>query len=133
MLFSESLKKNDDFRNVYKKGRSVADGRIVLCYISNGTDRNRLGISVSKKTGNSVVRHRFARLVREAYRLHESMFTGGVDMVVVARACAGSATYHEVCDSLLSLAKRARLLGSDAPQLRCGGDGTDVSCGKGRA
>ena len=120
MLFSESLKKNDDFRNVYKKGRSVADGRIVLCYISNGTDRNRLGISVSKKTGNSVVRHRFARLVREAYRLHESMFTGGVDMVVVARACAGSVTYKEMCESLISLAKRARLIKTEAPRQKSG-------------
>ncbi len=110
MFFSESLKKNDDFRNVYRKGRSVADERIVLYVLKNGTDRNRLGISVSKKVGNSVVRHRFARLVREAYRLHENMFTGGVDMVVVARACAGDITYKETCASLLSLAKRARLM-----------------------
>ena len=110
MLFSESLKKNDDFRNVYKKGRSVADGRIVLCYISNGTDRNRLGISVSKKTGNSVVRHRFARLVREAYRLHEDVFNSGLDIVVVARACARDAGFFDIEESLLSLAGKARII-----------------------
>ncbi len=53
--------------------------------LENNLDRNRLGISVSKRVGNSVVRHRLARLIREAYRLHEEMFKGGLDIVVVVR------------------------------------------------
>ena len=51
----------------------------------NGLDHNRLGISVSKKTGNSVVRHRLTRLIRESYRLHEDMFSSGLDIVVTVR------------------------------------------------
>ena len=49
---------------------------------------NRLGISVSKKVGNSVVRHRLTRLVRESVRLHEDEFNSGLDIVVVVRASA---------------------------------------------
>ncbi len=51
----------------------------------NSLDHNRLGISVSKKSGNSVVRHRLTRLIRESYRLHEDMFSSGLDIVVTVR------------------------------------------------
>ena len=109
MIFSESLKKNNDFRNVYENGKSYANKMIVVYVWENGSSRNRIGISCSKKIGNSVVRHRFARLVREAYRLHEDMFNSGLDIVVVARACARDARYINIEESLLSLAGKARI------------------------
>ena len=109
MLFSESMKKTTDFRNVYENGKSYANKFIVLYVWENGRSDNKLGISCSKKIGNSVVRHRFARLVREVYRLHEDVFNSGLDIVVVARACARDASYHNIEDSLLSLAGKARI------------------------
>ena len=72
MQFSESLKNNQQFRFVYKNGRSYANKYFIMYVKENGLDKNRIGISVSKKVGNSVVRHRITRLVRESYRLHES-------------------------------------------------------------
>ena len=96
MNFSDSLKKNDDFRNVYKKGKSFANRYLVMYVLENHTDKNRLGISVSKKVGNSVVRHRVTRLVRESYRLHENIFNSGLDIVVVARNNASSADRKSV-------------------------------------
>ena len=77
MVFSESLKKNYDFQYVYRNGKSYANKYLVMYVLKNNTQRNRLGISASKKVGNSVVRHRFARLVRESYRLHENIFNSG--------------------------------------------------------
>ena len=109
MLFSESMKKTDEFRNVYENGKSYANKFIVVYVWKNDSSRNHLGISCSKKIGNSVVRHRFARLVRESYRLHEDVFNSGLDIVVVARACARDASYHNIEDSLLSLAGKARI------------------------
>jgi ribonuclease P protein component len=109
MIFTESLKKNNDFRNVYENGKSFANKMLVVYVWENGSSMNRLGISCSKKIGNSVVRHRFARLVRESYRLHEDMFNSGLDIVVVARACAQDATYFDIEESLLSLAGKARI------------------------
>mgnify|MGYP000618145491 FL=1 len=71
--------------------------------LKNGSDKNRFGISVSKKVGNSVVRHHITRLLRESYRLHEEMFHSGWDIAVIARAGAKNASYHEIKSALLHL------------------------------
>ena len=73
MKFSESLKKNRDFVKVYKGGRSKVNRHLVMYICENHRPVNRLGISVSKKVGNSVVRHHLTRLIRESYRLQEEM------------------------------------------------------------
>ena len=103
MKFSESLKKNRDFQNVYKKGKSYANRYLVMYVLKNDTERNRLGISVSKKVGNSVIRHHVTRLIRESYRLQEDMFNSGLDIVVIARNTAKDISYHEVESALLHL------------------------------
>ena len=105
MKFSESLKRNADFQNVYKNGKSYANRHLVLYVLDNQTGHNRLGISVSKKVGNSVVRHRVTRLIRESYRLHEDMFNSGLDMVIIARPGAAFIGYEEAESALLHLAK----------------------------
>ena len=113
MKFSESLKSNSDFRRVYRGGKSYANKYLVMYVLENGTDQNRLGISVSKKVGNSVVRHRITRLVRESYSLHENIFNSGLDIVVVARGCARDASYHMIEDSFIKLAGSAHLMKND--------------------
>ena len=104
MKFSESLKKNKDFQIVYKNGTSFANRYLVMYVRKNGTEYNRLGISVSKKVGNSVVRHRITRLIREVYLLREDTFNSGLDVVVIARVSAKGISYHQVESSLLHLA-----------------------------
>lgn len=103
MKYSESLKKNVDFQRVYQNGTSHADRYLVMYVLENEEDRNRLGISVSKKVGNSVVRHRITRLIREVYRLNEERFCRGYDIVVIARNRAKGQGYHTIERSLLSL------------------------------
>ena len=110
MNFSESLKKNSDFQVVYRRGRSYANKYLVMYVLENSSEGNRLGISVSKKVGNSVVRHRVTRLIRESYRLHENIFNSGLDIVVVARKSASSVRYAEIESALLHLGKLHKLL-----------------------
>ena len=110
MQFSESLKKNYQFQSVYKTGKSYANRLFVMYVKENGTETNRIGISVSKKVGNSVVRHRVTRLVRESYRLHESIFNSGLDIVVVARQSAATVGYEEVESALLHLGKLHKII-----------------------
>ena len=105
MKFSESLKKNEQFQFVYKNGKSYANKYLIMYVKKNGLDKNRIGISVSKKVGNSVVRHRVTRLVRESYRLHESIFNSGLDIVIVGRPGAATVGYSEVESALLHLGK----------------------------
>ena len=115
MIFSSSLKKNLDFQTLYQEGKSFANKELVLYVRINHTNRNRLGISISKKVGNSVIRHRFARQMREIYRLNEKNFSRGLDLSVIARgsvrdlvfAKGGTLTLER---SFLNLAKKARLL-----------------------
>ena len=105
MKFSESLKRNADFQNVYKNGKSYANRHLVLYVLDNQTGHNRLVISVRKIVGNSVVRHRVTRLIREIYRLHEDMFNSGLDMVVIARKSAKDKNCQDIESALLHLGK----------------------------
>ena len=105
MNFSESLKKNSDFRNVYTHGKSYANKYLVMYVLENNPGKNRIGISVSKKVGNSVVRHRITRLVRESYRLHENIFNSSLDIVIIARKSASTVRYAEIESALLHLGK----------------------------
>ena len=105
MKFSESLKKNRDFQSVYRRGKSYGNKYLVMYLLPNQTESNRIGISVSKKVGNSIVRHHLTRLIRESYRLHEENFQRGYDMVVVARTAAKDRTYHEVESALIHLGR----------------------------
>lgn len=111
MKYSESLKKNKDFQNVYKNGTSNANRYLVMYVLKNQCTKNRLGISVSKKVGNSVVRHRVTRLIRESYRLNETAFHTGLDLVVIARPSAKGRTYQEMESALLHLARIHHITG----------------------
>ena len=110
MKFSESLKKSKDFQNVYNKGNSYANRLLVMYVLENHTDKNRLGISVSKKVGNSVIRHHLTRLIREGYRLQEDMFNSGLDIVVVVRNTARDKSYKEIESALMHLGKIQKIL-----------------------
>ena len=103
MIFSESLKKNRDFQVVYRKGKSLANKYIIMYVLKNDSDTNRLGISVSKKVGNSVVRHRLTRLIRESYRLKEEKFQCGYDIIVIARVGAKEKNYWDIESALIHL------------------------------
>ena len=103
----ESLKKNADFKNCYSKGRSFVNRYLVLYLCGNEQEKNRFGISVSKKVGNSVVRHRTVRLIREVCRLHENEFNGGYDIVFVARVRAKGIDYFRMENALMQLVKKA--------------------------
>jgi len=105
MTKTDSIKSNLDFQDIYKKGKSYANRFLVMYIVENGTDKNRIGISVSKKVGNSVVRHRVKRLIKESYRLHEAVFNSGLDIVIVARPNAKDKSFSEIESALLHLGK----------------------------
>ena len=110
MQFSKSLKESHLFRRLYHKGRSAANGYLVLYCRRNGTQENRIGLTVSRKLGHAVVRNRVRRRLREIYRLHEGEFLPGYDMVVVARSRAVAASYQKLQRAYLSLAQSLGLL-----------------------
>lgn len=108
-----SLKKNNEFQKVYKEGKSKANKYLVMYVLPNQLSINRLGISVSKKVGNSVVRHRLTRLIRESYRLNQHMFNSSLDIVVVVRTTARDENYHTMESALVHLGKIQNILKKD--------------------
>ena len=70
----------------------------------------KVGFSASKKVGNSVVRHRVKRLIKESYRLHENIFNSGLDIVIVGRQSAAAVGYEEVENALLHLGKLHKMI-----------------------
>lgn len=104
------MKSNLIFKSVYHNGRSYANLYLIMYVLKNDGLKNRIGISVSKKVGNSVVRHRITRLIRESYRLNEDMFNSGLDIVVVARAGARDKGYEEISSALLHLGRLHKIL-----------------------
>lgn len=100
-----SLKNSLEFGNVYKRGKSYANKYLVMYITDNNLESNRLGISVSKKVGNSIVRHRITRLIREAYRLHQNDLLIGKDIVVVARGNSKGKNYWDIESAFIHLAK----------------------------
>ena len=87
-----SLRNNKEFQMVYNEGNSKANRYLVLYYSKNDLEYNRLGISVSKKVGNSVVRHRTTRLIRESYRLNQDNLKTGYECC--RRSCSGLSSYN---------------------------------------
>ncbi len=109
MQFSTSLKFNHIFRRLYHTS-GYADSFLVLYARRNRVGLNRVGITVSKKLGHAVVRNRTRRRLREIYRLNETKFQPGWDIVVVARSRAVEAPFAKLTDSYLALAARAGIL-----------------------
>lgn len=105
-----SIKKNSEFQVVYKRGKSYANKHLVMYVKNNELNNSRIGVSVSKKVGNSVVRHRMTRLVRECFRLSEHQFKENTDIVVVVRNSAKDFGYNEMNSSFIHLCKLHKLL-----------------------
>ena len=101
----ESIKNNSDFLKAYRHGKSYANRYLVMYVRKNDLDRNRYGITVSKKVGNSVVRHRVTRLIRESIRLNVEKFENGYDIVIIARNTAKGTKCQEIESAVLHLGK----------------------------
>ena len=109
MKFSSALKLNHIFRRLYAT-QGFANGMLVLYARPNRLGVNRVGITTGKKLGHAVVRNRARRRLREVYRLNESLFKPGFDIVVVARHKCVTADFQKLTKAYLSLAQKAGIL-----------------------
>ena len=85
MRYTKSLKGSVNFKRVLKQGKYVS-GKILAVYVrKNNLDENNLGICVSKKHGNSVVRNKLKRWAREGYYFYEKEIVRGYNIVILFR------------------------------------------------
>lgn len=85
MLKPNVLRRKKDFTTIYNKGKSIGEKYVVLFYRKNNLDYNRTAFLASKKVGNSVLRNRARRLMKESYRELEKNLESGYDLIWIAR------------------------------------------------
>lgn len=108
---TKGLKKDSDFRKVYKYGKSVANKYLVMYILNNKLEYSRLGISVSKKVGNATVRNKVKRRIREVYRnLIDENVKSGYDIVFIARVSSKDVDYKAIEKSVLFLSKKSNII-----------------------
>ncbi|MBC1475058.1 ribonuclease P protein component [Listeria grandensis] len=108
------IKKDDEFQRVFKKGKSFANRQFVV-YIFKREDLThfRIGLSVSKKIGNAVVRNRIKRCIRQTFHELNEQVAPGYDYIIIARKPAANMDFHEIKKSLMHVLKLSRVLKQD--------------------
>lgn len=112
--YAHRIQKTADYDNVYADGKVLRNNRLVLYYLQrNKSQATRLGITVSHKHGNAVVRNRLKRLVRESFRALLPFLLPGYDIVIHYRRSCGCARYSDVLISLKALLAKAGIFKSN--------------------
>ena len=99
------LRSAPEFDRVFQRKCSAGDRWLVVYGFESSLAYPRIGLVVSRKVGNAVVRNRWKRLLREAFRLNRHRLPDGIDLVVIVRASA-KPCLHEVEHSLVELSVR---------------------------
>ena len=105
-----TLRKQRDFSRVYNKGKSRGSRFVVVLYKRNGLDHSRTAFVASKKVGNSVMRNRARRLMKESFRALRDNVKNGYDIVFVARAGICDHKENEVESCIRSALKSCGLI-----------------------
>ena len=121
---SHRLKNGGDFARARVNGRRVVQGCLILNWVgAPERAHSRLGVITSRKVGIAVIRSRSRRLLREAYRVHQTCLTRPVDVVLVARPSIAGKSQQSVNLDYLAALRRAGLVRSPEPDGPAGGSG----------
>lgn len=103
------VKREKDFKAIFKDGTSFANRKFVVYQLENQQNHFRVGLSVSKKLGNAVTRNQIKRRIRHILLSVREHLADNVDFVVIARKGAESLDYAEMEKNLLHVLKLSKI------------------------
>jgi len=107
----QRIKKNKEFQQVFKEGKSYANRQFVIyCLPKEGQKEFRIGLSVGKKIGNAVTRNQVKRYIRQVFFELKDEIRQDMDYVIIARLPAADLNYHETKKSLEHVLKISKAL-----------------------
>jgi ribonuclease P protein component len=105
------LRNRNDFNRIYRGGKSFANGQFVVYWSKQPlAEPFRMGVSVSKKLGNAVVRNRLRRLVKEIVRSNADVIAERTDFILIVRKPAVEMKMKDLEKSMLHVLRKAGLL-----------------------
>lgn len=103
------LRKDSDFKNIYRKGKSLATKTLVFYFIKNDLGYTRVGYSISKKVGKAVTRNRIRRLIKENLKDIPDL-KDGYDIIFIGRIPSSESDYKEIGKSIRYLFRKSGVL-----------------------
>ena len=109
MKKSFRVKREKDFKAIFKDGTSFANRKFVVYQLENQQNHFRVGLSVSKKLGNAVIRNQIKRRIRHILQSVKGSLVEHVDFVVIARKGVETLEYAEMEKNLLHVLKLSKI------------------------
>lgn len=104
------LRKNIEFKRVYNKGKNYWNRNLILYVRKNGLEETRLGITITKKIGNAVIRNKIRRRMKEIYRLNHERVKPSYDLIFIPKKNVVDLSYKELENSLIHILKISGVL-----------------------
>ena len=105
----DMIRKKEDFKKIYTRGKSFANKKLVIYYMKNNTEDLKIGISISRKVGKAVVRNHLRRLIKENIRLMKDL-KSGYNVIFLARIGSDDLDYYSMRNSIRHILKKTDML-----------------------
>lgn len=108
------LRSNMEFKKVYKNGKNYWNRNLILYVKKNDLGYSRVGYSITKKIGNSVVRNKIRRQMKEIYRLKFNLIKSNYDLIFIPKKNVVDISFKELESAMIHIMKIAKLLNKES-------------------
>lgn len=104
------IRKNTEFKKIYKSGKNYWNRNIILYCMKNDINETRAGFTISKKMGNAVTRNKIKRRMKEAYKRNFFDLKSGYDLIFIPKKHIVNISFGELENSIRHILKISGVL-----------------------